>query len=258
MELKALLFDVDGVLADTEEAHRWAFNAAFAELSLGWVWDRALYGKLLAISGGKARIHHYLKQNQPDELDHRDIDDKISRIHERKNQIYADLLAEGGIALRPGVERLIGEAREQGLRLGVASASSPANIAALFKSAMGGDALKWFDAIGAGGGAGGAARNMKPAPDIYRWVLDILKLAPGECLAIEDSSNGLKASRRAGIGAVITTTDYTRDEDFTGALAVLSDLGEPDKPFQIWQGESFDKSCVDVDLLRRWRDQART
>jgi len=256
--LKALLFDVDGVLADTEEAHRWAFNAAFAELSLGWHWDQALYGKLLAISGGKARIHHYLTQTRypqdmANELDHQDMDDRISRIHERKNKIYADLLAEGGIALRPGVERLIREAREQGLRLGVASATSPANIVALFKNTMGGEALKWFDAIGAGDSGGGSARNMKPAPDIYRWVLDILKLEPGECLAIEDSSNGLTACRKAGVGAVITTTAYTLGEDFTGALAVLSDLGEPDKPFRISEGESFGKSHVDVDLLRRWR-----
>lgn len=248
MELNALIFDVDGVMADTEEAHRWAFNAAFAELRLGWVWDRELYAKLLAIAGGKARLRGYFKQTGQDRLAGPDGDELVERIHELKTQIYASLLAEGGISLRPGVERLMREARDRGMRLGIATTTSPANIAALFKNTIGGAALKWFDAIG----AGGRGQNLKPAPDVYHWVLDVLWLDPAACLAIEDSANGLKACRGAGIGAVITTTGYTQNEDFSGAIAVLDNLGEPDRPFAVRQGEVFGKNYVDVDLLRLW------
>ncbi|OHC73665.1 MAG: hypothetical protein A3G18_02810 [Rhodospirillales bacterium RIFCSPLOWO2_12_FULL_58_28] len=248
MELNALIFDVDGVLADTEEAHRRAFNAAFAELGLGWAWDQKLYARLLAVAGGKARIRHYLKQIGQDRSAGPEGDERVERIHELKTKIYADLLAGGGVGLRPGVERLIREAHDRGMRLGIATTTGPANIVALFRNTIGGGALRWFDAIG----AGGRVQNLKPSPDIYRWVLDILGLDPAACLAIEDSSNGLKACRGAGIGAVITTTGYTHDEDFSGAVAVLSDLGEPDSPFEIRQGDAFDKNYVDVDLLRRW------
>lgn len=251
MELRALIFDVDGTLADTEEAHRWAFNAAFAELRLGWVWDRELYARLLAVAGGKARLRHYFKQTGQDRLAGPDGDELIERVHELKTKIYADLLAEGGVGLRPGVERLIREARSRGMRLGIATTTSPANVVALFKNTIGSGALKWFDAIG----AGGRGQNLKPAPDVYNWVLNILGLESAACLAIEDSANGLKACRNAGVGAVITATGYTQDEDFSGAVAVLSDLGEPDSPFTVRQGDACGKSYVDVDLLRWWHEK---
>lgn len=249
VELKALLFDVDGTLADTEEAHRWAFNNAFAEFSLGWVWDKELYAKLLAIAGGKVRIRHYMEQSGQS---HHDAEDLVDRLHERKTRIYGDLLAEGNIPLRPGVKRLILEARDQGLRLGIATTTSPANITALFNNTIGPKALSWFDAIG----AGGRVDNLKPAPDIYRCVLSMLGLDASDCLAIEDSSNGLKACRGAGIGTVITTTSYTENEDFSGAVAVLDGLGEPDRPFVLSQGLDYGKKYVDVDLLRMWRQQS--
>ena len=225
MTIRALLFDVDGTLAETErDGHRVAFNLAFAEAGLPIVWDERVYGELLWISGGKERIAHYLAHVAP----HVRLSwEEISRLHRRKNEIFASLVPH--LALRPGVRRLLEEARAAGLKLAIATTTSPENVTALL-AAHG--LMGFFDFIA----AGDMVSRKKPAPDIYELVLRELRLAPEEAVAFEDSSNGLLAAQGAGIEVVITPSFYTREESFYGALAVLEHLGEPDQPARVLAG----------------------
>ncbi len=248
--LKALLFDVDGTLADTErDGHRPAFNAAFREFGLDWDWDVPLYGELLAVTGGKERMKYYVERFRPDYTRPADFDEMVAELHKAKTRHYTELLAQGGIPLRPGVERLLREAREAGLILGVATTTTPENVTALLRHSLAADGADWFAVIA----AGDIVPAKKPAPDIYVWALQQLGMSPEDCLAFEDSENGILSSRGAGLKTVVTINDYTRDHDFTGALAVLSDLGETGAPYQrldtVAQGE---RGVVDVARLREW------
>jgi len=225
MTLAAIIFDVDGTLADTErDGHRPAFNAAFAEAGLSWQWDEVLYGKLLAVTGGKERIRHYAALRDPGFLARPDSDSQIARLHAAKTRHFVALLEAGGIPLRPGVAQLIDEARAAGLRLAIATTTSPENVAALLRVSLGLDSASWFTVIG----AGDVVPAKKPAPDIYHWVLQRLAIPASDCLAIEDSENGLSASHGAGIPTLITTNGYTIHQNFSGALAILPDLGSTD------------------------------
>lgn len=225
MTLAAIIFDVDGTLADTErDGHRPAFNAAFAEAGLDWHWDETLYGELLAVTGGKERIKYFAARHNPEFLSQRDSENRIARLHAAKTRHFVSRLESGGIPLRPGVARLIGEARAEGLRLAIATTTTPENVAALLRVNLGPGAASWFEVIG----AGDIVPAKKPAPDIYQWVLQRLVLPAGACLAIEDSAHGLAASRGAAIPTLVTTNSYTLGQDFSGALAVLADLGATD------------------------------
>ena len=247
--LKALIFDVDGTLADTErDGHRLAFNAAFRELGLGWEWDVPLYGKLLEVAGGKERIRCYVERFRPDFSKPRDFDDLVMALHKAKTRYYVDLLGRGGIPLRRGVERLLNEARDAGIRLAIATTTAPENVTALLRHTLVGDPAEWFEVIA----AGDIVPAKKPAPDVYLWALDKLKLDAADCLALEDSENGVRASVGAGLKTVVTVNDYTRDHVFPGMVAVLSDLGEPGRPFRMMSGDAPGQECVDLDLLRRW------
>jgi beta-phosphoglucomutase-like phosphatase (HAD superfamily) len=220
--LEALIFDVDGTLADTESAHRAAFNHAFAELGLGWNWDEALYTKLLDVSGGKERILHYWKTVQPglQEVDTLAVQDTINRLHQIKTTAYEQAVNAGAVSLRPGVLKLMEEALSQGLQLAIATTTSPVNIAALLRHAVGPDWRLNFTAIG----DAATAPLKKPHPQVYQQTLAALQLAPTQCLALEDSSNGLRAATAAGLATLITPTRYTAQHDFCGALRVVADL----------------------------------
>lgn len=245
--LKALLFDVDGTLADTErDGHRPAFNAAFREYGLDWDWDVELYGKLLAVTGGKERMKYYIDHFRPDYQKPADFEQLVAELHKAKTRHYTKLLAEGGIPLRPGVKRLLQEARAAGLILGVATTTTPENVTALLRHSLAEDGADWFAVIA----AGDIVPAKKPAPDIYVWAMQQLGLAPEQCLAFEDSENGIRASRGAGLKTVVTINDYTRDHDFTGALAVLSDLGEADAPYT--RLDVAERGMVDVAMLQAW------
>lgn len=230
MTLQALIFDVDGTLADTErDGHRVAFNQAFAAAGLDWQWDVELYGKLLAVTGGKERMRYYLDHFRPDRPRPADLDALIKRLHASKTGHYTELLGRGGIPLRPGVTRLLQEARAGGIRLAIATTTTPENVTALLEHSLSPESIAWFDVIA----AGDVVPAKKPAPDIYHYALAQLKLSPDVCLAFEDSENGIRSSRAAGLTTVVTVNDYTRDHDFTGAALVLDQLGEPDQPFRV-------------------------
>ena len=220
--LKALIFDVDGTLADTEAEHLRAFNLAFEQEGLDWHWTLAHYTDLLAISGGKERLLHHWRQVNPDlkELDGGALQATIDRLHENKTAFYEDAVNNGAVSFRPGVLALIGEARAAGLQLAIATTTSPANIAALLRGALGADWRSQFAAIGDAGNA----PLKKPHPQVYLKVLADMGLPAAECVAFEDSANGLQAAMAAGLPTVITPNGFTADHDFTGALRVVPDL----------------------------------
>lgn len=223
MTLEALIFDVDGTLADTErDGHRPAFNAAFADAGLDWHWDAALYGELLAVTGGKERIRHFVAGHCPEFSARADFDALVRQLHAAKTEHYVRIVESGRLPLRPGVARLIEEARNAGLRLAIATTTSPENVAVLLQSTLGPDAESWFEVIG----AGDVVPAKKPAPDIYVWVLERMNLAPARCLAFEDSANGLRSALGAGLPTLVTENEYTHGQDFTGALALLPDLAK--------------------------------
>lgn len=250
MALEALLFDVDGTLADTErDGHRVAFNMAFADADLDWEWSEDLYGKLLAVTGGKERIRHYLDNFNTEFQRPHNLDEFIADLHRSKTNFYTDLLSEGRIPLRPGVERLLNEAREAGLRLAIATTTTPANVHALLVNTLGEDSESWFEVIA----AGDIVPAKKPAPDIYTYAMDIMSITADKCVAFEDSHNGILASGGAGLRTIITTNGYTHDDDFDDAVAVLSDMGEPGSPFEVLQGDKtlLEKSgYISVKLLK--------
>jgi beta-phosphoglucomutase-like phosphatase (HAD superfamily) len=236
--LQALIFDVDGTLADTESAHRAAFNHAFSELGLNWEWDEALYTELLEISGGKERILHYWKTSRPDmrEVDAMALQETVNRLHELKTAAYESAVNSGAVSLRPGVLKLMDEALAEGLQLSIATTTSPVNIAALLRRAVGADWRLNFSAIG----DASTAPIKKPHPQVYLQMLAALKLAPASCLAFEDSGNGLRSARAAGLATLITPTSYTAQHDFTGAMRVLPDLSQ-----------------VNLAQLRQWHAQSQ-
>lgn len=246
-KLEALLFDVDGTLADTErDAHRVAFNMAFQNAGLDWEWTVPLYGELLAITGGKERIKHYI-DNYLGGFDYDgDLKAFIRGLHESKTEFYVKVLSEGDIELRPGVERLLNEARESGIRLAIATTTTPENVEVLITQTLGADALNWFEVIA----AGDVVPAKKPAPDIYVYAMAKMKLTPEQCLAFEDSENGIHATNGAKLTTIITTNAYTQSHDFTGAALVINQLGEPDNPFEVINGDAGTHTYFDVALAR--------
>lgn len=245
--LQALIFDVDGTLAETErDGHRLAFNQAFLEAGLDWDWTEQLYGDLLAVSGGKERIQHYLDQHQSNFPQPADLAAWIAELHAAKTAHYKRLMAAGKIPLRPGVRRLLQEARAEQLRLAIATTSALENAIALLQTALGEESLDWFEVIA----AGDIVSAKKPAPDIYHYVLDAMNLQPHACLVFEDSYHGLQAATQAGLKTVVTVNNYTRHQDFAEARLVLSHLGEPEQPFTVIQGEAGPMKFFDVALGR--------
>ena len=213
MTIRALIFDVDGTLAETEEIHRAAFNQTFAETRLGWVWTSELYGRLLRVTGGRERMAAYAAEVGTDSID-------IASLHRRKTAIFNQLLRRGPIALRPCVAPLIRACRAKGPPLAIATTTSRPNVVSLLEATLGIGALEWFASVR----AGEDVARKKPDPQVYHLVLSDLGLSPSDCIAFEDSANGFHAARAAGLPTVITPSLYTQGEDFAGAVCVIEDL----------------------------------
>lgn len=245
--LRALIFDVDGTLADTETAHRNAFNAAFVEVGLDWHWSESLYAGLLDVTGGKERLLHYWNIIDPDESGGYKVQETINAVHAIKTQHYAALVSGGKLSLRPGILRLIREAHAAGIPMAIATTTTPANIDALLRTSLGNDWRQLFVAVC----DASTVQNKKPAPDVYLAALEALGLPGADCLAFEDSENGLRAAVAAGIPTLITPSTFTAGQQFAGALLVLPHLGDPDQPmYQHVPGA--DQRWVDLAALRRW------
>ncbi len=251
MALQALIFDVDGTLANTErDGHLVAFNLAFKELGLDWVWSNELYHKLLDVTGGQLRIKHYVNNYLP-EFKTDDLDAFALSLHQLKTKIYVRIVDEGAMPLRPGVTRLFQEAREAGLRMAIATTTTPANVVALISNTLGEEALGWFEVIG----AGDVVPNLKPAGDIYSYVLDQMNLNASECIAFEDSRNGIVSATHANLKTIITVNEYTDTHDFTGAIVILNNLGEQGQPFEMIEGNPTESTFVDVAYLQELHAQ---
>jgi HAD superfamily hydrolase (TIGR01509 family) len=247
MTIKAIIFDVDGTLAETEEMHRRAFNETFKEFGLDWYWDRTLYGELFQVTGGKERIGHYATNWR--------LQDKslcpshVTDLYLAKTARYTALVSAESIDLRPGAERLIREACALGVRLAIATSTSMPNVISLLTTTLGAAGLDLFDVIT----VGEMVNRKKPAPEVYQLTLKRLSLPASACIAIEDSSNGVMAARRCGIPVLATLSTYTRIEDLRYAFAVLSNLGEPDAPFWHSSGAGAGETHVTIDSLNRWQ-----
>lgn len=221
-KLRALLFDVDGTLVDTEELHRQAFNQAFVEFALGWSWDRDLYAGLLAISGGSERISRHIDGLDAPAGEKTRLRRLVPAIHREKTRIYGELLAGNGVRLRPGVGPLVDEAMAAGVRIGLASTSALVNVRPLVAAAFG---SARSSAVAAVVGVDLVARK-KPAPDLYELLLSTLHLPAAACVAFEDSANGLAAARAAGLRTVVTPTRWTLGQAFDGADLLLPSLAD--------------------------------
>ena len=249
--MHALIFDVDGTLADTETVHLQAFNAAFAEAGLDWFWDEALYTRLLKVAGGKERLLRYWHVADPEEADGMRVSEVIDAVHAIKTRHYAARVRDGGLPLRPGIARLIGEAQAAALPVAIATTTTPANLDALLQAPFGPAWRTRFAAIC----DAGTTRTKKPSPDVYFDVLRQLGLKGADCVAFEDSTNGLRAARAAGVPTVVTPTAYTSQDDFDGALAVLPHLGEPHAPVPS-SVPNEPAGWVDLATLRQWHRHA--
>lgn len=238
MILRALLLDVDGTLADTESyGHRPAYNQAFRQLGLKFRWSPRLYRKLLAQPGGRERLTYYLRQYQP-ELGAQafavrsDEAAWVDSVHELKSRYFRAYVRKGKVPLRPGIARLIAEAKAAGVKVALVSNASPESLSAMLSHGMPGLAEQ-VDLIVSG--ADVAAK--KPAPDSYLHALSRLNLKAWQCIAVEDSAMGLQAATAAGITTIITRNENTLDDDFSAASMVLDGLGEPESPISAIRGE---------------------
>lgn len=231
--MPALIFDCDGVLAETEwEAHLPAFNQTFAEFGLPVSWSPEVYAEKLQFSGGKERIASVLTAEFVRDAglpgDPAAQAELVERWHRRKTAIYAERVAAGHIAGRPGVARLVDEALSAGWSLAVASASAEQAVRAVLEYTVGPARAAHFTVL-----AGDCVPQKKPAPDIYHMALEWLEVAPGEALVIEDSRLGLLAAVGAGINCIVTPSSYTLNEQFDEAILVISSLGDPSAPMEV-------------------------
>ena len=231
MPLNALIFDVDGTLAETEELHRRAFNETFAAFDVNhdwpdqersWQWDEETYARLLKTTGGKERITQYLSEDAV--IDPAPWKSRITELHRAKTTRFGELLGNGELELRPGIAELIEHARRLRLRVAVATTTSRPNVEALSRACFAQDADEVFDVIA----AGDEVAAKKPAPDVYQLALKRLELAPTDCLAIEDSLNGLIAAQSADLFCVVSPSAYTRTEDHSAADLLLPEFERVD------------------------------
>lgn len=247
MKLNAVLFDVGGTIAESEEIHRVSFNEAFKEFGLNWYWDEAIYRELVFVGGGKERIKHYITRAWPEMLKQKNLTKYIESVHKIKGQIYEEFLNDSQLKARPGIIRLLKELKNEKIRLAIVSDTTEENLINLFKKGLGINPIEWFEILA----HGGCTIQKKPSPDIYLWTLERLKLPPESCLAIEDAPRGVDSAIDAGLKVLVTPSIYTLEEKFEKSSLLLSHLGEPEEPFNVIKGDAFGHSFVDLDLLKK-------
>ena len=243
--LRALIFDVDGTLAETEDLHRQAFNRAFAQLGLPWHWEPATYADLLTVMGGKERLAHFVATRFPDEADA--LLARCPEIHGLKTLLYGELVDAGRLALRPGIRRLIGEAQAVGVKLAVATTTSRPNVDRLIAVNFPAGA-KPFDVIA----AGDEAARKKPAPDVFTLALERLGVPASDAIAFEDSAAGIRSALDAGLPVIATRSLYTERHPLDGAFSAVSDLGEPGQPHRHIAGAAWPDGVVTMAALADW------
>lgn len=259
MSLRALLLDVDGTVADTERyGHRPAYNRAFRKLGLSFRWGPKLYRKLLELPGGKERLMHFVVHHQPDLGEHTaafnaDPDRWVGEVHELKSRYFRRYLRRGQVPLRPGVARLIREADAAGLHVALVSNASRASLKPVLRYGLGEELADRIDLIV----SGEDVQRKKPSPDTYLLALAKLGLSPCECVALEDSSMGLRAAVAAGVPTIVTTNANTEGEDFSTAVMVLDGCGEPDAPARTLQGPPEDRYLT-LAQLRQFAETTRS
>ena len=231
--MPALIFDCDGVLADTErDGHRPAFNQTFAEAGLPVAWSEQEYAEKLRIGGGKERMASLLT----DEFvaahglpaDPEGQTALLAGWHKRKTELYKEIVRAGRLPGRPGIARVVDEALQAGWALAVASTSAEESVRAVLEHAVGADAAAFFDVF-----AGDIVPAKKPDPAIYLLALERMALGSDDAIVVEDSRNGLLAAVAAGLRCVVTVSSYTADEDMSEALLVVTSLGDPGEPARV-------------------------
>jgi HAD superfamily hydrolase (TIGR01509 family) len=252
----ALIFDCDGVLADTErDGHRPAFNETFAAVGLPVQWSEDDYGEKLKIGGGKERMASLLSDEfvranglPADAEGQREL---LTDWHRRKTASYKAIVRAGRLPARAGIARIVGEALDTGWSLAVASTSAQESVRAVLEHAVGAESAGRFAVF-----AGDAVPAKKPDPAIYELALEQLALSPEEAIVIEDSRNGLLAAVGAGLRCVVTVSSYTGEEDMSEAVLVVSSLGDPDEPARVLANRSAARPGDQVTLADL--DAART
>ena len=245
--LKALIFDADGTLFDSEPWHRLAFNRAFREYGLDWHWNAQEYRRLLMISGGLERMIAYAGEcSGNDNPLSADRKQQLADVHERKSQIYRNILRSRDVKPRPGVSRLLAEAKEAGIRSVVASSSGRDNVeTALHRCGAG--LITYFEQLITADEVG----DKKPSPAVYKHALSVLGLPASACMVIEDTQSGCAAAQAAGLNVVITTHALTEGRRFAGACLIVNHMGEPDQPFVVRSGEVFGYTFLNLALMNK-------
>lgn len=259
MTLRALFLDVDGTVADTERhGHRPAYNRAFRKLGLSFRWSPTLYRELLEQPGGKERLLFYIRAYRPDlgafsAAAAADPHAFVDQIHDLKSYYFRRYLRGGRVPLRPGIARLIREADAAGLLVALVSNATRASLNPILRYGFAEELADRIDLVV----SGDDVKRKKPAPDLYLLAMDKLGLAASQCVALEDSSIGLRAAVAAGVATIVTTNANTEGEDFSAAMMVLDGCGEPDQPMRAARGNFF-SACLTIAQLQAFADSARS
>lgn len=251
LNLRGIIFDVDGTLADTEEIHRIAFNKTFQEFNLDWHWSEEKYAELLSISGGKERMTKFGSTLHKEFRTEKEFLALISDMHKRKSIIYRQVLSEKKITLRPGVLRLIDELINENISLNIATSSSLENVDTLLKYNLGSEWRKLFDVVE----SSDTTKEKKPNPAVYKNVLRRSSLNVEHVIAIEDTQNGLMAAVLASLKTIVTTHPMTSKNVFPESCLVIDCMGEPNRPFDVLSGKNFGHNYLNLSLIEKILNQ---